>query len=545
MNLRRRTVAAVATVLLSGGGWAQSYLLGWGENSAGQCNAPPLPAGSSYTHVASALRHAVGILSDGSAVGWGDCAFAVCGSHVAPAGLTYVSADATYHSVLALRSDGGIDGWGWCLYGLCNVPALPPGVAYTQVASNGSNHALALRSDGQIVGWGYESNNFELHVPALPAGLVYVEVETCNDIAAARRSDGSVVGWGNNWGGQNNVPTPPPGRTYVDIAVGYGFTVARLSDGSAVAWGDNAYGQCNVPPLLPGVSYSAIAAGDYHTVALRSDGSVVAWGRNLFGECDVPPLPPGFTCVQVEASNGVSFARLESGSAPTLQCPSDFVEVWNGGIPVGQADPSHTGTATYVDGCPSGVQLGYADISVVPNTPANPGAPEVVITRRWTLTDGCGTSQSCDQVITLLSPSGLDGRFALDVAPGTCPNTFVPAAASTRISLVGTWLHDVSAVAANTLKLRRADHVGRAIKVQTAWIGFADLTSPFYGPPGECGTGGSDGHVDLVIDVPNWALTRAFKLGEVVAGSSVELELTGALLDGTTIAVTDALILNP
>ena len=117
----------------------------------------------------------------------------------------------------------------------------------------------------------------------------------------ARRSDGSVVAWGHNPTGQCNVPALPAGLTYVEVAAGGWHTVARRSDGSVVAWGDNAYGQCNVPALPAGLTYVEVAAGGYHTVARRSDGSVVAWGDNDYGQCNVPALPAGLTYVEIAA----------------------------------------------------------------------------------------------------------------------------------------------------------------------------------------------------------------------------------------------------
>ena len=77
----------------------------------------------------------------------------------------------------------------------------------------------------------------------------------------ARRSDGSVVAWGQNQYGQCNVPALPAGLTYVEVAAGCVHTVARRSDGSVVAWGSNPYGQCNVPALPAGLTYVEIAAG--------------------------------------------------------------------------------------------------------------------------------------------------------------------------------------------------------------------------------------------------------------------------------------------
>jgi hypothetical protein len=76
-----------------------------------------------------------------------------------------------------------------------------------------------------------------------------------------------IVAWGYNGAGQCNVPALPAGLTYVEIAAGASHTVAGLSDGSVVAWGPNYQGQCNVPALPPGLTYVEISAGGNHTVA--------------------------------------------------------------------------------------------------------------------------------------------------------------------------------------------------------------------------------------------------------------------------------------
>jgi len=154
-------------------------------------------------------------------------------------------------------------------------------------------------------------------VPALPAGLAYVEVAGGGINAAALRSDGSIVVWGSNVHGQTNVPTLPLGVGYVQVAAGWGHIAALRSDGTVVAWGDDFWGQTNVPPLPPGVRYVQVAAGDRHTVALRSDGAVVAWGSDFFGQTSVPAPPPGLGYVKVAAGGWHTVAR----AAPSLPSP--------------------------------------------------------------------------------------------------------------------------------------------------------------------------------------------------------------------------------
>ncbi len=229
----------------------------------------------------------------------------------------------------------------------------------------------------------------------------------------------------------------------------------------------------------------------------------------------------------------------------TLTCPPDFTEIWAGGIPAGQANPSNTGTATYNSSCQQGVQLTYQDISVVPNTLANPGAPEVVITRRWTLIDGCGTSLSCDQTITLLSPSGQTGAITLDAQPGSCPNPVsIHAPGNAKFALTGTWLHGASTILPQSLKLKRTDGVGLTLALASLPRTLQDTTRPYYGPIGGCNTATGEGHNDLVVTVPHAMLKRSFDLDSLPIGTSIEVTLTGKLADGSTFSVSDFLRLQ-
>src|SRR6185436_5506050 len=86
------------------------------------------------------------------------------------------------------------------------------------------------------VAWGASSYG-QLNVPALPPGVVYVEVACGDYFSVARRSDGSVVAWGSNESHQCNVPALPPGFVYVDLSAAWGRVVARYDR----ACGANAY----------------------------------------------------------------------------------------------------------------------------------------------------------------------------------------------------------------------------------------------------------------------------------------------------------------
>lgn len=226
----------------------------------------------------------------------------------------------------------------------------------------------------------------------------------------------------------------------------------------------------------------------------------------------------------------------------TLNCPPDFTEVWNGGIAAGQVDPSRTGVATYTANCPQGgVSLTYSDISIVTNTPQNPHAPEAVITRQWMLMDNCGTHLMCNQIITLLSPAGLGGALTVDVNPGQCPNNVaVNAPGTTKITLVGTWLHNINnKVDRDSLVMVRSDGVGNPIRLGSLPLAYQDVTRPYYGQVGGCNTAGPEAYTDATVTVPNWMLKRAFGLSALPVGTQVEVRLRGRLTDGTTFNVAD------
>jgi hypothetical protein len=309
-----------------------------------------------------------------------------------------------------------------------------------------------------------------------------------------------------------------------DAAVGAGLPVA-FYDGDPSA-GGNLLGVANTSV--------ALAAGEFEDVTLNvASVPQTPWvvaddaggGLSTVTECD--------------ETNNVHSANTQV----MLVCPPAFFEVWNGGIPAGQTDPSRTGTASYFSACPQGATLSYSDVSIVPNTPSNPGAPEVVITRRWTLVDGCGASLSCDQIITLLSPSGLSGLTTLDVGPGQCPNVVAPQShGATTLVATGTWLHGAAAIVPSSLRLRRADGRGATLNLAAFPVSLGDVTRPHVGYQGGCTNAGGEGHVDLVLSVSNRALGRALRVRD--SNVWVELELSGQRTDGTSFVARDLVLLQ-
>jgi hypothetical protein len=111
------------------------------------------------------------------------------------------------------------------------------------------------------------------------------------------------------------VPALPAGVAYVDVAAGAFHSLARLSDGSIVAWGANDQGQRNVPALPTGTVYEDVAAGGNHSLARRSDGEVVSWGSDSGNPLEVPAAP-GFDFVELSGAFYRSLARLEGACPP-------------------------------------------------------------------------------------------------------------------------------------------------------------------------------------------------------------------------------------
>ncbi len=268
-------------------------------------------------------------------------------------------------------------------------------------------------------------------------------------------------------------------------------------------------------------------------------------------------LPPGQydAALRVTDNNGgtdVNFTTVRvlaagdpcPGAPVILNCPPDFMEVWNGGIPAGQTDPANCGTATYTDNCTLGVQLTYQDISIVPNTLQNPGAPEVVVTRRWTVTDNCGHSASCDQTITLTSPWGQGGDMMLDVLPGSCPNEVWPTTGPVKIAIPGTWNHPAADIVPSSIKIRRADGVGVALTLANHGFTLSqtDVTRPYYGQNGPCAALPKDHRPDLVMTTSSRILRGMFRLSALPDNTQVTVIISGRLVNGESFSMMDWMV---
>jgi alpha-tubulin suppressor-like RCC1 family protein len=286
-----------------------------------------------------------------------------------PAGTTFTQIATGAHHTLALSSTGQLYAWGYNLDGeLGNTPSIdtpqeadapiavssgasPAGTTFTQIAA-GENFSVALSSAGQLYAWGDNTvgqvgnggSPSEVKTPlavsagAIPPGTTITQIAGGASFALALSSAGQVYGWGANVLGElgNGLDvgasmTPvavlqgaiPPGTKIVQIAAGTNHALALSSTGQVYAWGYNAAGQLGdtasgspmstdtpvavLPGAMPaGTVITQIAAGTGHSLALSSTGQLYAWGLDLEGELGDTPsgTPPQQANVPVAVSPG-------------------------------------------------------------------------------------------------------------------------------------------------------------------------------------------------------------------------------------------------
>jgi alpha-tubulin suppressor-like RCC1 family protein len=215
--------------------------------------------------------HALALRADSTVIAWGNNSAGQANLPASVSNIVAVAAGGS-HS-LALRSDGTVAAWG--------SATVPTGLSNVVAIAAGGNHSLALRANGSLAAWG--ANNYGQST--IPAGLSnVVEVAGGSSHSLALRADGSVAAWGYNNYRQTNVP---PGLTnIVAIAAGANHNLALRQGGTVVAWGQNTYGQTNVPSGLSNVV--AVAGGNSHSLALKADGTVVGWGNSTYWQINVP-----------------------------------------------------------------------------------------------------------------------------------------------------------------------------------------------------------------------------------------------------------------
>ena len=293
--------------------WANTRLVGWGDNLDGQLGNGLISSSTIPT---------------AAAVGG-----ALTGRHVL--------ATATGNHSLALCSDGTLAAWGDNSYGnLGNnstVDSLQPGTVIQSGVlagktvtgvSAGRNSSYAVCTDGTVAGWGSngsgqlgDGSGVNRSLPVLVensgalAGKRVTKVVGGEYHALALCSDGTLYSWGSNSYGQ--LGNGSTARSFVPVAVnasgvladktvsmiaaGINHNLVLCADGTLATWGGNDSGQLGnnsttnsaIPVVvdtngvLAGKTVIEIAAGAQHNLALCSDGTLVTWGLNSSGQLGI------------------------------------------------------------------------------------------------------------------------------------------------------------------------------------------------------------------------------------------------------------------
>ena len=306
------TIVGLACLILAGTGRAQG-VVAWGTTATASATCRRFRPGSptSRSRRAMVTRWRAGATAPSSRGGTTATASATC-RRFRPGSPTSRSRRAAHHTV-ARRSDGSVVAWGDNDFGQCNVPALPAGLTYVEVAAGGCSHGgaperrLRRRVGGQRLR------------PVQRAGA--------SGRAHLRRGRGGRLSHGGaperrlrrRVGVQRLRPVQRSGASgRAHLRRGRG---GRCSHGGAPErrLRRRVGGQLLRPVQRAGapggLTYVEIAAGGGHTVARRSDGSVVAWGDNVYGQCNVPALPAGLTYVEVAAGGYHTVARYDLAAA--------------------------------------------------------------------------------------------------------------------------------------------------------------------------------------------------------------------------------------
>lgn len=377
-------------------GWGLGGGIGDGTNErADRPVRTLLPEGVTLSQIVAGNGHSIGLAPDGQAYGWGQDFYGQVGGGTGgtmnsrvlepmpvlmPAGVSFTTIASSGSHTLALDAAGNAYGWGLNDKGqvgtgdTANVLApvsvvLPDGVTFTAVAA-GNEHSLAVGSDGRVYAWGANTQGSLgtggtttapvpttslVPVPVgLPDGLTYTAVAAGNGTSLALRADGTADAWGANATGQlgagisdvrSPVPVPvtmPAGVTFVELETGNGHALARDAAGVVYGWGANYQGQvgngstADVPTPTPvtmpaGVTFSSISTGSAHSLAVGSNGIGYTWGATTFGvlgqgdlnnDTTVPgPVDMGVRVTDV-SFGGVAATDLTSAAGWTATTPA-------------------------------------------------------------------------------------------------------------------------------------------------------------------------------------------------------------------------------
>ena len=358
------------------------------------------------------------------------------------------------------------------------------------------------------------------------AGSCVVTTETCCEFAG-----GDFQGYGTNCGEFSYVWGP--GDAFEDIS-GTG-TLLSLSDDS---------GQ-SVP-----IGFNFTFWGDPKSqVAVCSNG-YLTFGTDLT-DLSEDPIPDTYDPNDIIA---VMWDDLNPSSAGTVhyQTLGDapnrrFIAQWTG-VPQYANTDDNTFQAVLNEGTDC-VELRYVSIGSLPGD-------FVAGVENADGTEGLDVSAYVSAGMSIKicpdvsgSPCSLCG--ALDIKPGSCPNSFNRKSHGVlSVALMSTEDLDVTMVDIATLRISRADGVGGEAAPNEGPPGphtmYKDFATPFFGEETcECAALGADGIDDVSMKFKTDNVVGMLEMDDFPGGAWVELVVTGTLTDGTAFTASDCVRLVP
>ena len=227
---------------------------------------------------------------------------------------------------------------------------------------------------------------------------------------------------------------------------------------------------------------------------------------------------------------GASYLTL--GEAPTLWCAG--AQFTNLLITVAATIDMNTGEYLGGEfwGCADGVD----------------GAAGKTIFMGGTLDETAETPEGHEGTVDTLTVTIEPLTVPLDIKPGSCPN---PLNRGSRgklpVAILGTAGFDVSMIDVATIALSRADGIGGTVAPLQGppgpGIHMEDVGTPFCGEACECHEMEGDGICDLTMKFSTPEVVQMLELADVEPGT-LELVVSGSLLDGTPFSASDCVLLR-
>jgi len=287
----------------------------WGDNSAGQTSVPSALQIGGVAAVSAGDAHTCALTTAGALRCWGDNddGQTTVPSALQAGGVAAVAAG--FGHTCAVTSAGALQCWGRNDFGQTSVPSALQSGGVAAVAA-GSLHTCALTTAGALQCWGINFLGITNIPSALQSGGVAAVAAGYNHTCAITTA-GALQCWGDNLYGQTNVPSALQSSGVAAVAAGGNHTCALTTAGGLQCWGDNSEGQTTVPSALQSGDMTAVAVGAYHTCALSTTGVLQCWGENTNGQTNVPSALQSGGVAAVAAGGGITCAITTAGA---LQC---------------------------------------------------------------------------------------------------------------------------------------------------------------------------------------------------------------------------------